>query len=357
MGWGDAFSSVFDSASQMAKAAAQHVANTSASAYNYISDKAHQVVAAADRVYDSARSTRQEALASGGKFVSTAGRSAYSISKKSSSIAASSYNKASSVFEKVKPELTVKMCQGFNSFLGIPQNKIFDNANKSTSFVLEVGKLLETAKILDNLGFNAKEISTKLFDAINNEKISNAFVGSKNYSPLLRKFETIGKVSSAIDIIFTASEIYNLLCEKKYNQIPSKIYETFMNNAIPWAGLINDFQDILEIPFPGIKTTNNVYFEIFRAMNPTGLGKVGIDGMVFTLESMANVVQGKSAIDDNKLSELVDRINEGPARIFAQIGSDAGAAIYDFSQMNSNDWKIFSNYMASQALKTVTFSN
>jgi len=73
--------------------------------------------------------------------------------------------------------------------------------------------------------------------------------------------------------------------------------------------------------------------KVLRALDPIGLGGVAVDTVGIFATAL---VEGQ--MDERRLARLVDRMKEGPAMYFAEIGEDCGSAIYDMTQWSLSQW-------------------
>jgi hypothetical protein len=78
-----------------------------------------------------------------------------------------------------------------------------------------------------------------------------------------------------------------------------------------------------------------VAVKVIKAIDPVGLGAHAVDS-VGTLVTYA--ITGK---DEGRLNRLVDRMKEGPGRVFAELGEDMGDALYDIHEMSDAEFNEF----------------
>lgn len=156
-----------------------------------------------------------------------------------------------------------------------------------------------------------------------------------------------GSVASMADYVVTFFELYELIKSDEWSQVFATVYEKFMGKAIFWAGLIQALQSLLEAVAPEQAVKSKFAFKVMKAFDPIGLGKIGIDSMVWAAQATFDAVRGKP-FDDKRLSQLVGRMKTGPTAIFAELGENAGDAIFEISEMDSDDWSMVGRYTIDQ---------
>lgn len=167
--------------------------------------------------------------------------------------------------------------------------------------------------------------------------IDNVVRGGATYQSLLSK---AGGVRNGLAVFVTSVSVWNSLQDRRYGQAASDTYKTFMSLALPtrvaWVAAI----DALQVLMPGVDARSSSLFKVLRAIDPIGLGGVGVESMVFVAQAVHDKVAGRP-FDDKRLSDLVARIKTGPGAIFAELGEriPIGEVAYDISQMSAQDWK------------------
>lgn len=176
------------------------------------------------------------------------------------------------------------------------------------------------------------------------EAISKAVASGTKFEKYLG---AAGSVASMADYVVTFFEIYELVKSDEWSQVFATVYEKLMGKAIFWAGLIQALQSLIEAVAPEQAVKSRVAFKVMKAFDPIGLGKIGIDSMVWAAQASFDAVRGKP-FDDKRLSQLVGRMKTGPTAIFAELGENAGDAIFEISEMDSRDWNLVGRYTIDQ---------
>lgn len=167
---------------------------------------------------------------------------------------------------------------------------------------------------------------------------------SMQHGPRLGKvLKSAGDIGTGISIFMAAVQCYLLIQQGEYSQVAAVIYKTVIGTAVAWGGAIDALQSVLEMFVPDYVQKNSTVFKVIRAVDPVGLGGIGVDTMVFFVQAAIDALRGKQ-FDDRRMTELVKRMKTGPTRIFAEIGEEAGDALYDILQMDSQDWRLVATY-------------
>ncbi len=148
-----------------------------------------------------------------------------------------------------------------------------------------------------------------------------------------------GGVRSALSLIVAAIETYNLVAKGEWSQATATIYKTVIGLAIPWAAAIDAIQSL----FPEVSPASGRAFKVLRACDPVGLGGIGVDSMVTMAQSIIDFAMGRD-LNEERLAQLVKRMKTGPTAIFAELGENAGDAMFEISQMDSADWAQVGRY-------------
>lgn len=147
---------------------------------------------------------------------------------------------------------------------------------------------------------------------------------------------TLGSKAGAAGHVITLIEVADKFEQGDYLYGTSELYKHFMGKAIPWAGMVEGLQSLVEAIAPG-SVKNSKVFQVIRACDPIGLGASGVDS-VTTLALGAIHLIKTGDLDMARFSRLVDRMKQGPTRIFAEMGEDLGDAAYEISKWRKDDW-------------------
>lgn len=214
--------------------------------------------------------------------------------------------------------------------------KTADNAIKFAKFCYQ----------LERWGYSVSEIVQVLVLAGSIQ--SSRFAAFMDY--FLRSGDRLSKLfaktkgaRNGLGYLLLVVTVYTSLADKEYGQAAAKTYKFVMGKAIPWAGAIDTLQSFMPAP----TAQSNAVFKIMRACDPIGLGGVAVDSFVVMVQSLIDAATGKP-FDDKRLGQLVERMKSGPTRIFAELGERAGDALYDISEMDSQDWKLVGRYTYDQ---------
>lgn len=140
------------------------------------------------------------------------------------------------------------------------------------------------------------------------------------------------EVGSVVGFIAFLVEYVDHWRKGDYHMAFVEVYKAAMGKAIPWAGMLEGLQSMVEAVFPATPNTGK-FFKVLRAVDPIGLGAVAVDTLgVFALA----VFEGE--LSDQRLQRLVQRMKQGPARFFTEIGEDLGDALYSISRMSESEW-------------------
>ena len=109
-----------------------------------------------------------------------------------------------------------------------------------------------------------------------------------------------------------------------------------MGKAIPWAGMVEGLQSLVEAMMPG-SARNSKIFQVIRACDPIGLGASAVDSMATLVLGTIHLIQ-TGQIDTVRLNRLVARMKQGPTKLFADMGEDLGDSLYEIARWRSDDW-------------------
>ena len=151
-----------------------------------------------------------------------------------------------------------------------------------------------------------------------------------------RFFGSVGSKAGMAGNIITMIEVADKFEQGDYLYGTSELYKHFMGKAIPWAGMVEGLQSLVEAIAPG-SVKNSRVFKVIRACDPIGLGASGVDSMTTLVLGTVHLIQTGN-IDMARLSRLVDRMKQGPTKVFAEMGEDLGDSVYEMSKWRKDDW-------------------
>lgn len=165
----------------------------------------------------------------------------------------------------------------------------------------------------------------------------------RNAGRLGPALKRVGSAANGVNLVMTAITCYGFIVKGQWGQLFGELYKTGMSSVIPWAGGINAIQAFVEAIIPTPSPRVKMAFDIVKAIDPIGLGGMGVQSIVFFVQAIFDYFQGKT-FDEARFAELVERMKTGPTAVFADIGDKAGSAAYDIAQMNRQDWTNLGRY-------------
>lgn len=105
-----------------------------------------------------------------------------------------------------------------------------------------------------------------------------------------------------------------------------EIYKFAMNKAVPWAGMIEGLQSMLDVlPIDAAKKT--LLFKVLRFIDPVGLGGSAFDSIV----SLGRFVMSKDPAEGERIIfQATKRLKNGPTGLIKYAGDALGDAVYHF---------------------------
>ncbi len=238
----------------------------------------------------------------------------------------------------------------FNEF----RRELIDKAvPEMKKFLGSLGRSEDARKViaawvqLRKWGFSTREAAT----------VMRQVSGLKGYAPAVNAFGEIGKATGAlgrfistvgakagaVGHVVTLVEVADKFEQGDYLYGASELYKHFMGEAIPWAGMVEGLQSLVEAVAP--KSAKNArIFRIIRACDPIGLGASAVDSMTTLVLSTIYLID-TGRMDMARLSRLVDRMKQGPTRLFAEMGEDLGDSVYEMSRWRRDDWTYAINHL------------
>lgn len=165
----------------------------------------------------------------------------------------------------------------------------------------------------------------------------------RNGQKLEAGLKRTGGVRNALGLILLGVNVYNNLNNSEYSEAAAKTYKFAMGKAVPWASVIDTIQSFLPVP----TAKSAIFFKILRACDPIGLGAVAVDSFVIMVQAIIDWAMGNQ-FNEERLGKLVARMKSGPTSLFAELGENAGDALFDIMQMDAQDWRQLGQYSWSE---------
>lgn len=146
----------------------------------------------------------------------------------------------------------------------------------------------------------------------------------------------LGSGASLAGNLVTLVEVADKFEQGDYLFGATELYKHFMGKAIPWAGMVEGLQGLVEAVAPRSATNSNI-FQLVRACDPIGLGASAVDSMTTLVLGGIHAIQ-TGQLDMARLSRLVTRLKTGPTRVFAEMGDALGDSLFEMSRWRRSDW-------------------
>ena len=156
----------------------------------------------------------------------------------------------------------------------------------------------------------------------------------------------LGDVATKLGFIVTIIECVQHARRGDPGAVAAELYKFCMGKAVPWAAMIEGVGSLLDGTVPSQTRENSTLFKIIRSIDPIGMGAVGVDSIVsITTSGYEMAARGKVDVDilTNRLTPLVARMKQGPARLFVELGENSGDALYELCEYGV-DWQAILNY-------------
>jgi hypothetical protein len=175
--------------------------------------------------------------------------------------------------------------------------------------------------------------------------------GLQNGKAALKLFEEISnpvsKLGRAIGVAAKAGKAFGFIAflieyidhwrKGDYHMAVVEVYKAGMGRAIPWAGIVEALQSLVEAIW-GKSLKSNKVFTVLRSIDPIGLGAAAVDSAGVLVQSAIDAIQ-KREVNLPRLGRLVDRLKSGPTKMFAEYGEKhVYTLIVEVSSMSSKDW-------------------
>ncbi|HEY8750912.1 MAG TPA: peptidoglycan-binding domain-containing protein [Tepidisphaeraceae bacterium] len=132
-----------------------------------------------------------------------------------------------------------------------------------------------------------------------------------------------------IEYVTVVVKVVNSWNENNLGEGVAEIYKFAMGKGVPWAGYIESFQSFVYSVLPE-KAKGARAMKIIRAIDPIGLGGIAVDSVV----TLVTAAVGHA--DERRLDRLVERMKDGPGRVFAEFGEDIADSVYDYFHPATN---------------------
>jgi peptidoglycan hydrolase-like protein with peptidoglycan-binding domain len=230
-------------------------------------------------------------------------------------------------FDEIRRNLIDTGFPPFKSFIG------------SISKAEEARNVIAVWKSIRSFGFSPTEAARVYSELAKWEPSkTKAFfdAAAKPGSKLGATLAKLAKFADKVNLAIVLVEVTDKMAQGDYLYGTAELYKQFMGKAIPWAGLVESLQSIVEGVLPASAKNSDV-FKVLRACDPVGIGAVGIDTVgTLAIGLVEMVVSGQ--MDTMRLDRLVSRMKSGPTAFFAELGENLGASIYEMSLWKSDDW-------------------
>jgi len=181
--------------------------------------------------------------------------------------------------------------------------------------------ILTGFKVLATDGKGAQASVVKIVNVLSTE--------SATLKNLVAKAKVAGLAAALIGVLLNTVIAWG---RGDYHMVFVEAYKFAIGFAIPWAGLIDTLQSLVNAIWPGSNT--NRVFKYVRAVNPVALGGIAVDS-VGTIVLCFVDRQGS----ERRLSRLVERMKDSGAGVFVEIGNRLGDAIYEITQMPDKEFE------------------
>ncbi|MBN9672769.1 peptidoglycan-binding domain-containing protein [Roseibium aggregatum] len=232
----------------------------------------------------------------------------------------------SDAFNEFRRELIDKSIPEMKKFLG------------SIARAEDARKLIAAWSQLRKWGFSVSEARDvmKTISGMRGRQWGALDVIGSSTSKFGRFLGTLSGKAGAAGHVITMIEVADKFQQGDYLYGATELYKHFMGKAIPWAGMVEGLQSLVEAIAPG-SVKNSKIFQVIRACDPIGLGASGVDSMTTLVLGTIHLIQ-TGEIDTARLNRLVARMKQGPTKVFAEMGEELGDSLYEMSRWRRDDW-------------------
>jgi hypothetical protein len=140
--------------------------------------------------------------------------------------------------------------------------------------------------------------------------------------------KVVGKAAKAVDVVSYLTALIRVVVawdKGDYHMVAVEGYKVYAGK-IGWAAFVNGMQEFVSCILPD--SAKSGFWKYLRVVDIVGLGGVAIDSYGVLVTCI-----WKREVDMARVTRLVERMNDSPAQIFAELGNNLGDAIYDISLM------------------------
>lgn len=201
----------------------------------------------------------------------------------------------------------------------------FKNALNAVGAAQWAGEFSNAVRVLRSLGMSNETIVSLFTQAFTLEngrgfaKFLELLRTRPMLGPSVQRLARLGTALNVVAVLLCTVEVANHINRNQYGAATAEIYGVVMQIGVPWAGFVDAVQTVLFSYAPGLRSAPAVgyLFRILNAVNPIGAGKVFIDGLVATVQSL---ITGRGELDLRVMGPMVDRIRATPMAVFAEMG-------------------------------------
>lgn len=207
---------------------------------------------------------------------------------------------------------------------------------------ITAAQLYKAYIVLKSIGMSAVQIRRALLSVLGlakkNVDVAKHVIGviGEAGASFVKVFEALGKAGIGLTLFLGCIEAMMGLLSGSIGAAQAALYRAAMSVVVPWAGLINAVQSLIGLLIPSdIKDSPgwDLFFKVLRSIDPIALGAIAIDSAWSLIQTMIDVLRGKSGIV--RLSRLVDRMLGAGAGLFVEAGEFWGDVFYDL--INDDD--------------------
>jgi hypothetical protein len=145
-----------------------------------------------------------------------------------------------------------------------------------------------------------------------------------------RGLSTASRVLNAVGLLLSAYKVLAFLHQgpEGIGAAVGEIYATGMGMAIPWAGFVDGLQGMIGLIDPALQNapTTRAVFSFVNAINPIGLGRAGVDGVITLIVAAVRCVS-EGRCTSRELDAFTERMRSSPMRVFVEWGEGLGSVM------------------------------
>ena len=197
--------------------------------------------------------------------------------------------------------------------------------------------ILGAWKVLRAWGFSTAETQREIYRLMSDHRRMPLLEQVANpISPMASRLSKVAKGAGRVAIVLAVLEISIKVREGQYGAATGEAYKLAMGYAVPWGGLVDAIQSVVESLMPG-SAKNTMLFKALRGFDPLALGAVAADSVVTLAIGLANMIQ-TGQLSHSDLEKLVTRMKSSPAALIAEFGDAAGDGLFEMSRWKREDW-------------------